>query len=97
MGVTITYNRDGRMTFGGIECACGLRHSLPTQDIYVGKGLLNRLPDYIAARGWGRHCELVADNNTWPLAGEQVDVALQSAGYSVARCVIPPRQHDGPG
>lgn len=88
MGVTIAYDRDGRMTFGGIQCACGLRHSLPTQDIYVGKGLLNRLPDYIAARGWGRHCVLVADNNTWPLAGEQVEVALQSAGYTVARCVI---------
>ncbi|MDD3212904.1 MAG: sn-glycerol-1-phosphate dehydrogenase [Eubacteriales bacterium] len=88
MGATITYDRDDRLTISGIECHCGLEHRLPTQDIYVGRNLLPRLPQFIRKRGLGTHCVLVADQNTYPLAGEQVERALVNVGFTVARCLI---------
>ncbi|NLI21381.1 MAG: sn-glycerol-1-phosphate dehydrogenase [Clostridiales bacterium] len=88
MGATIRYDADSRLTISGIQCDCGLTHNLPTQDIYVGQGLLPRVPAYIRARGLGTHCVLVADQNTWPLAGERVEKALLDDGFTVVRCVI---------
>ena len=88
MGATVAYDQDQRLTISGIDCHCGLTHRLPTQDIYVGRGLLAKVPAYVAKRGLGAHCVLVADQNTWPLAGEQVEQALLAAGVQVIRCVI---------
>ncbi len=88
MGVTIAYDEYDRLTMSGIQCGCGLTHHMPTQDIYVGCGLLERVPAYVRARGFGQHCVLVADQNTWPLAGQRVEAALLAAGYRVERCVL---------
>lgn len=88
MSATVSYDANGRLTIGGMACDCGLAHNLPTQDIYVGSGLLGRVPAYIVARGLGTRCVLVADQNTWPLAGEKVEAALLAAGFTVVRCVI---------
>ena len=88
MGAVIRYDANDRLTISGIECNCGLTHCLPTQDIYVGRNLLPKIPQYIRSRGLGTHCVLVADQNTFPLAGEQVEQALLSAGFAVIRCVI---------
>lgn len=88
MAVTVAYDRNERLTISGIQCGCGLTHHLPTQDIYVGNHLLERVPAYVAARGYGRHCVLVADQNTWPLAGQRVEQALVAAGYQVERCLL---------
>ncbi len=93
MGATITYDRNDKLTISGIDCRCGLTHNLPTQDIYVGRGLIPRVPEYVRARGLGTHCVLVADDNTYPLAGEKVEKALTDAGFSVIACVI---RRDGP-
>jgi hypothetical protein len=70
MGATVAYDQDQRLTITGIDCHCGLTHCLPTQDIYVGQGLLPNVPRYIQKRGLGTCCVLVADQNTWALAGE---------------------------
>jgi glycerol-1-phosphate dehydrogenase [NAD(P)+] len=51
------------------------------------------VPAYIRKRGLGTHCVLVADDNTYPLAGEKVEKALADAGFSVIPCVI---HRDGP-
>ena len=88
MAVSITYDKDQRLTISGIQCDCGLEHQLPTQDIYVGRDLLRHVPKYIAARGLGTHCVLVADQNTYPLAGQAVEEALKAAGVEVVPCVI---------
>ena len=88
MAVTIQYDANQRLTLSGIQCDCGLTHQLPTQDLYVGRNLLDRVPGYIRARGLGTHCVLVADQNTYPLAGEAVERALVADGFTVARCVI---------
>ena len=88
MGATITYDENNKLHINGIHCDCGLPHQLPTQDIYVGNHLLSTVPAYIQKRGLGTHCVLVADKNTYPLAGEQVHQALSDAGFTVILCVI---------
>lgn len=88
MSVTIQYDENQRMQFSGLTCNCPCDHNVPQQDIYVGKGLLERIPQYIQKRGLGTHCVLVADQITYEVAGRDVACALTSAGYHVVLCVI---------
>lgn len=81
MSVKITYDADSRMLLEGLECDCPCAHSLPNQDIYVGKNLIERLPRYIEKRGLGRHCVVVCDGNTYRVAGQKVYETLKNAGF----------------
>ncbi|MFH1512384.1 MAG: sn-glycerol-1-phosphate dehydrogenase [Bacillota bacterium] len=88
MSVSISYTKDRRLTISGIQCDCGLNHRLPSQDIFVGSGIVKNTPAYIKKRGLGTRCVLVADQNTFPLAGKALADNLESEGFSVVRCVI---------
>lgn len=88
MSVKIIYDQDSRITFSGIECHCGSEHSLPSQDIYVGTDLLDKIPAYIRKRGLGSRCVLVADNITYGVAGRRVEDTLRAAGFEVITCQI---------
>ena len=93
MAVTVSYDQDCKMIISGVECSCGCQHHAIDKDIYIGKGLLPRIPSYIAKRGLGTHCVLVADDNTYRVAGAEVEKALTDAGFAVVACVIH-REHD---
>jgi len=88
MSVSISYDADRKLTISGITCDCGLTHKLPSQDIYVGSGIAANTPRYIRKRGLGTHCVLVADQNTWPLAGKALAERLENEGFSVILCII---------
>ncbi|MDL2318369.1 sn-glycerol-1-phosphate dehydrogenase [Eubacteriales bacterium OttesenSCG-928-A19] len=88
MGVQVTYDSDSRLVLSGLSCDCPCEHTQPSQDIYVGKNLIQNIPGYIARRGLGTRCVLVADDNTYPVAGWDVERVLTSAGIDVIRCVI---------
>lgn len=88
MSITISYDSDQRLTISGLECNCPLEHHLPKQDIYVGTGLLPNIPKYIRKKNLGKNCVLVADNNTYPLAGQMVEQYLLESGFNVIPCVI---------
>ena len=81
MSVKVRYDDDHRMILENLSCDCPCDHARPNQDIYVGKGLIPRLPEYIARRGLGTHCVVVCDENTFKVAGEQVYQVLKNAGY----------------
>ena len=81
MSVKVRYDDDHRMILENLSCDCPCDHAQPNQDIYVGKGLIPRLPEYIARRGLGTHCVVVCDENTYKVAGEQVYQVLKNAGY----------------
>ena len=51
-------------------------------------GSQKNVPSYIRKRGLGTHCVLVADQNTWPLAGKALTEQLTSTGFSVICCII---------
>lgn len=88
MAVKVSYDQDCRMTISGVECGCPCEHHAIDKDIYIGSGLLPRIPDYIRRRGLGTHCVLVADDTTYRVAGEAVEKALVDAGFDVTPCVI---------
>lgn len=88
MGYSISYDADSRLTISGLECDCPCEHNEPTQDIYVGNGILVNLPRYIRKRNLGTHCVLVADNNTWEIAGARAAELLRADGFTVVECVI---------
>ncbi len=88
MAVTVTYDQDQRLVITGVDCDCPCEHHAIDKDIYIGKELIARIPDYITRRGLGKNCVLVADDNTWRVAGEAVEAALTGAGFTVVSCVI---------
>lgn len=88
MAVKVSYDQDCRMTITGVECGCPCEHHAIDKDIYIGSGLLPRIPDYIRRRGLGTHCVLVADDTTYRVAGADVEKALVDAGFDVVPCVI---------
>ena len=88
MAVTVSYDQDCRMIISGTDCDCPCEHHAIDKDIYIGKGLIPRIPAYIAKRGLGTNCVLVADNNTYRVAGKEVEKALTAAGFTVVSCVI---------
>ncbi|MBQ2953533.1 MAG: sn-glycerol-1-phosphate dehydrogenase [Clostridia bacterium] len=88
MAVRVSYDQDCRMTITGVDCSCGCEHHAIDKDIYIGSGLLPRIPDYIRRRGLGTHCVLVADDTTYAVAGAAVEKALVAAGFDVVSCVI---------
>ena len=88
MAVKVSYDQDCRMTISGVECGCPCEHHAIDKDIYIGSGLLPRIPDYIRRRGLGTHCVLVADDTTYRVAGADVEKALVDAGFDVVPCVI---------
>ena len=79
---------DGRLVFEEPACSCGCTHHPVDKDIYVGENLLDHVPEFIARRGLGTHCVLVADDTTYRVAGERVHRALTAAGYDVVPCVM---------
>ena len=79
---------DGRLVFEEPVCSCGCAHHPVDKDIYVGENLLSHVPEFIARRGLGTRCVLVADDTTYRVAGEQVHRALTAAGYTVVPCVM---------
>ena len=88
MAYKIRYDEKNKLIVSDLVCSCGAAHPAPAQDIYVGAGLVEKLPGYIAARGLGKNCVLVADNNTYAIAGRRVSETLKAAGLSVIECVI---------
>ena len=88
MPVTISYDASHKLRLSGLHCDCSCDHHMPAQDIYVGTDLLPHLKDYVRARNLGTRCVLVADNNTYEIAGRKVEQTLVQAGFFVIPCVI---------
>ena len=88
MAVSVRYDQNCRMYITGVECDCGCEHHAIDKDIYIGRNLIERIPGYIQRRGLGTHCVLVADDNTYRVAGEKVEKTLMEAGFDVVPCVI---------
>ena len=88
MSYQLSYDEDSRLIISGLECDCPCEHNQPSQDIYVGNGILNNIARYVRRRNMGTHCVLVADNITWAVAGQRACELLRADGIEVTACVI---------
>ena len=69
-------------------CPCGKAHTAPIDEVLVGKGVIARLPEFVAKYG-AKKPFLLADVNTWAAAGEAVAAVLENAGIAYSKYVFP--------
>ena len=72
----------------GYDCSCGRHHACSLQFLKIGRGVINTVPDMIAAMG-KKYPFVVCDANTWQVAGERVCAILKDAGVAFKSYVIP--------
>lgn len=67
--------------FAGLSypCSCGRTHSVDIKKILIESGCIVKLPEVIRELG-GSRAFMIADNNTYAVAGERVEVLLAEAG-----------------
>lgn len=61
------------MLKGNDQCSCKRTHSCDIHAVEIGEGVLERLPDICEKY---HHIVLVADENTYPLCGDQISALL---------------------
>lgn len=84
--ITVDYN-----------CGCGRHHHMAIDHLAVGKGAVNRLPEFLANQKMKNGSSLkitdkifvVADIHTWKVGGEKVYNIVKDAGYPVEYYVFP--------
>lgn len=59
-------------------CPCGKNHTIAIDEVVVGSGAVNRLPEFV--KKYGQKPFVVADVNTYAAAGETVCAILETAG-----------------
>ena len=62
---------------GSPECSCGKTHTVAIDDVVVGKGVIARLPEFVAKCG-AKKPFILADCNTFKAAGEAVADILKT-------------------
>lgn len=64
---------------GCSQCSCGREHNIAIDDVVAGKGVLQRLPEFVA-KYRAKKPFILADRNTYKAAGASVEDILQSSG-----------------
>ena len=59
-------------------CPCGKNHTIAIDEVVIGNGAVNRLPEFV--KKYGKRPFLVADINTYKAAGEKVAQLLKGEG-----------------
>lgn len=73
---------------GSAQCTCGKEHDVAIDDVVIGKGVLARLPEFVAKYG-AKKPFILADRNTYKAAGEQVVGLLNDHDIPHSRYVFP--------
>ncbi len=60
-----------------------------TKAVEVGRGILNRVPELYKTYFDGKKAMIIADNNTWKAAGEEVYKHMVDAGLDCSKFIIP--------
>lgn len=71
-----------------LPCPCGKEHHAAVEDLFIGKGVIARLPDLIQKYGAVRPF-LLADSNTFAAGGKAVCALLEEAGIPWSSYIFP--------
>ena len=74
-------------SFAG-KCSCGREHDAAIDDVLIGKGVLQRLPEFVT-KYRAKKPFLLADRNTYKAAGEAVIHILRDHGIAFSAYVFP--------
>ena len=74
--------------FGKTPCACGREHTVSLSHVAIEAGAIDRLPAYVLEFNC-KKAFLLADQNTFSVAGERVCAALKKSGIAFEKYVFP--------
>ena len=69
------------------QCSCGREHNIAIDDVVAGKGVLQRLPEFVA-KYRAKKPFILADRNTYKAAGAAVEDILQSSGITFSTYIF---------
>lgn len=69
------------------QCSCGREHNIAIDDVVAGKGVLQRLPEFVA-KYQAQKPFILADRNTYKAAGAAVEDILQSSGITFSTYIF---------
>ena len=72
---------------GSKYCTCGREHDIAIDDVVVGKGVIQRLPEFVA-RYQAKKPFILADKNTYKAAGEIVETILRNHGLAYSTYIF---------
>lgn len=72
----------------GYDCECGRHHGTAVKYLKIGRGVIENLPEALAAIG-AKRPYVVCDQNTWRVAGERAVKILDKAGIAYTVYVFP--------
>ena len=72
---------------GAAHCSCGREHDAAIDDVVVGKGVVQRLPEFVKKYG-AKKPFILADRNTYKAAGETVAGILRGSGISFSTYIF---------
>lgn len=73
------------------RCSCGKIHNVDIDDVLIGKGVVNKLPEYIEKYG-AKKPFLLADRNTFSAAGKSVCKILDENTISFSKYIFENKQ-----
>ena len=80
--------KNGRLIIENLSCDCAHDHHIPNMDIFIQSGLIDTVADCICESGLGRSVLIVADKNTYAVAGERIQKNLAAAGFGCRVCLL---------
>ncbi len=69
-------------------CECGKDHIFPIQEVHIGEGAIGKLPGVIDRLSFSERCLLMADENTYEVAGREVAKIFKEASIDVNECIL---------
>lgn len=72
---------------GSTHCSCGKEHDIAIDDVVIGSGVIQRLPEFVA-KYQAKKPFILADRNTYKAAGEAVANILRNNGISFSAYVF---------
>ena len=69
------------------QCSCGREHNVAIDDVVAGRGVLQRLPEFVA-KYRAKKPFILADRNTYKAAGAAVEDILQSSGITFSTYIF---------
>ena len=73
---------------GSTLCSCGREHDIAIDEVVVGKGVIQRLPEFLV-RYQSKKPFILADKNTYKAAGETAANILRENGIAYASYIFP--------
>ena len=70
-------------------CECGIAHATSVGDVEIGAGAVGTVPAYVKKHG-AKKAFIIADSNTYPLAGERIKAALADRGVETKEYIFAP-------